>query len=403
MKIYITGEITDKPFEGCYCPDDLKNALEGVNENEPLEVEITSEGGSVFAGIQIANILNRWKGGVTTHAVGFVASIATVILMAGKKMVVDSNCFCLIHLPWSVVQGNKNDLEKEIDALEKCKHAMMSYYMRHSKVSAEEIEKCLENETWLLGSEFAELFDVEILESDETLDIAAKFDLSKYKNIPTRILNMKNKEEIVKADAKPIEEEEKKEEVVEETKEEPSTEEKKEETSTSEEPVEEKQEEPVEEKQEETSEEEETIKQYEEKIAELEAKIAELEEELEKQKEVKPDEETVSKAECEKRVSGMQASMQKQINDFKNQLQAKDEELTKAKADITRLTSDLEKSNGELSTVTSALEEKTKALDMLNANVNSKADELPTMTEGLAKCSTPAEKVAFLKSGKYIR
>ena len=306
MKIYITGEITDKPFEGCYCPDDLKNTLEGVNENEPLEVEITSEGGSVFAGIQIANILNRWKGEVTTHAVGFVASIATVILMAGKKIVVDSNCFCLIHLPWSVVQGNKNDLEKEIDALEKCKHAMMSYYMRHSKVSAEEIEKCLENETWLLGDEFAELFDVEILESDETLDIAAKFDLSKYKNIPTRILNMKNNEEIVKADAKPIEEEEKKEEVVEETKEETST---TEETSTEEKKEEE---EPVEEKQEETSEEEEeTIKQYEEKIAELEARIAELEEELEKQKEVKPDEEkkeeeeTVSKAECEKRVSGM--------------------------------------------------------------------------------------------------
>ena len=317
MKIYITGEITDKPFEGCYCPDDLKNTLEGVNENEPLEVEITSEGGSVFAGLQLSNILNRWKGEVTTHAVGFVASIATVILMAGKKIVVDSNCFCLIHLPWSVVQGNKNDLEKEIDALEKCKHAMMSYYMRHSKVSAEEIEKCLENETWLLGDEFAELFDVEILESDETLDIAAKFDLSKYKNIPTRILNMKNNEEIVKADAKPIEEEEKKEEVVEETKEETSTTEETstEEPSTEETSTEEKkeEEEPVEEKQEETSEEEkETIKQYEEKIAELEARIAELEEELEKQKEVKPDEEDdsakgeiITKAECEKRVSGM--------------------------------------------------------------------------------------------------
>jgi hypothetical protein len=241
--------------------------------------------------------------------------------MAGKKIVVDSNCFCLIHLPWSVVQGNKNDLEKEIDALEKCKHAMMSYYMRHSKVSAEEIEKCLENETWLLGDEFAELFDVEVLESDETLDIAAKFDLSKYKNIPTRILNMKNNEEIVKADAKPVNEEEeqkKEEEVVEETKEETSTSEE----TTTEEPVEEKQEEPSEEKpseEEEKKEEEETIKQYEEKIAELEAKIAELEksneeleEELEKQKEVKPDEEDdsakgeiITKAECEKRVSGM--------------------------------------------------------------------------------------------------
>jgi ATP-dependent protease ClpP protease subunit len=43
----------------CFCPQDLKGLLEGVDENEPLEVEITSEGGSVFAGIQIANMLAR--------------------------------------------------------------------------------------------------------------------------------------------------------------------------------------------------------------------------------------------------------------------------------------------------------------------------------------------------------
>ena len=103
MKIQIVGEITDKPFDGCFCPQDLKELLEGVKQDEPLEVEITSEGGSVFAGVQIANMLARWKGNVTTHGVGFVASIATVIMMAGKKVVVDDNCFCLIHLPWTCV------------------------------------------------------------------------------------------------------------------------------------------------------------------------------------------------------------------------------------------------------------------------------------------------------------
>ena len=52
MKIQIDGEITDMPsFGECFCPTDLKNLLEEVPENEPLEVEITSEGGSVFAGI----------------------------------------------------------------------------------------------------------------------------------------------------------------------------------------------------------------------------------------------------------------------------------------------------------------------------------------------------------------
>lgn len=51
----------------------------------------------------------------------------------------------------------------------------------------------------------------------------------------------------------------------------------------------------------------------------------------------------------------------------------------------------------------SAFEEKQQALAKLNANVNAQAEELPTMNDGLAKCATPAERVAFLKSGRYVR
>jgi len=167
MKIQITGEITDTHYDGCFCPQDLKDILSGVDENESLEVEITSEGGSVFAGIQLANMLARWKGNVVTHGVGFVASIATIILMAGKRVSVDENCFCLIHLPWTLVQGNANDLNKEIENLEKCKHAMMSYYMRHAIVDAQTIEDYLAEESWFLGSELASIFNVEVLPCDE--------------------------------------------------------------------------------------------------------------------------------------------------------------------------------------------------------------------------------------------
>ena len=79
-----------------------------------------------------------------------------------------------------------------------------------------------------------------------------------------------------------------------------------------------------------------------------------------------------------------------------------DEELTKAMALVTSLTDDLKNSTDELLKMTSAFEEKTKALDMLNANVNAHAEELPTLEEGLAKCASPSEKVAFLNSGRYI-
>ena len=310
MKIQIQGEITDQHYEGCFCPQDLKDILDGLDANEPLEVEITSEGGSVFAGIQIANMLARWKGEVTTHAVGFVASIATVILMAGKRVVVDSNCFCLIHLPWTMVQGNANDLNKEIENLEKCKHAMMSFYMKKAIVPAQTIEDYLADESWFLGEELAQIFNVEVLQNDEQLDIAAKVDLSKYKNIPERILNMKNK-----AEETPVEQEVK-EEIIEEVVE------KQEETLT---PAEEKKVEEVVEEitNEETT--EKTVEEREKEIEELKSRVAELEAENAELKakcgeekaedasqdetEVVEEEETITKAEADKRVSGMQASM----------------------------------------------------------------------------------------------
>ena len=297
MKIQITGEIVDAPFMGeCFCPQDLKGLLEGVDENEPLEVEITSEGGSVFAGIQIANMLARHKGQVTTHGVGLVASIATVILMAGKKVVVDENCFLLLHNPWTMVQGNANDLEKEIDALNKCKTAMMGYYKKHSKIGEEELTQILDNETWFLGTEFADIFD-------------AKFDLTKFKTLP-RGLKMKNENGL------PIEEEEKKttEEVVEE--------EKKDET-----PVEEITEEVIEETKEETTEEtgsdEPDVEELKKKIEELTKENEELKSQLaecqkeekaeevveEEEKVEQEDDEVLNKAQVQARISGIQSSM----------------------------------------------------------------------------------------------
>lgn len=373
----------------------MKDVLSGVDENETLEVEITSEGGSVFAGIQIANMLARWKGEVVTHGVGFVASIATVIMMAGKRVSVDENCFCLIHLPWTMVQGNANDLNKEIENLEKCKHAMMSYYMRHATVDAQTIEDYLAEESWFLGSELADIFNVEVLPCDKQLDIAAKFDLTKYKKLP-RGLKMENKAENTPVEVAEAAEAEVKNEMVEEVTEQ---------TELAEEVVEEKAEE--EKAEEEVAEGEMSVEELKNEIEPLKARIAELENE---NAQLKAGEETVTKAEADKRVSGMQSKMQSQVNaistelnNFKSQLQAKEEELVSAKAEITSLKTALEKSEGELSAMASTLEEKTKALDKLNANVNAHAEELPTMEEGLAKCASPAEKVAFLKSGKYVR
>ena len=350
MKIFITGEIVSTKTEGCFSPIDLKEKLESVGKNEPLEVEITSEGGSVFAGVQIANMLARHQGMVTTHAVGICASIATIILMAGDKVAVDDNCFCMIHRPWSCVEGNADDMTKEIDALHKCETAMIGYYMKWSNVDKSTLQKYLADETWFLGEEFAKVFKCNVVPSDKEFNIAAKFKKCKYayRNVP-KGLSMEEKEKKTKEEIEQLE-----------TAEEPAVEEKKVEPA-------------VEENKDEDIDEEETIEQLKTRILELEAKLAQYEKE-EDDKEY-TEEETVTKEECEKRVSGMQAKMQRKINDFVNQLKVRDEELAKAKAEAISLQNELEKSSNELSKMTSALVEKENALAMLNASVNARPVE----------------------------
>ena len=110
-----------------------------------------------------------------------------------------------------------------------------------------------------------------------------------------------------------------------------------------------------------------------------------------------------------KQMNDLKKEYEAKIEDFKNQLSTKVKELIDAQAKITSLEDSVEtfkKDNGELSEKISALlsdvEEKTSALAKLNASVNTPV-EMPTMSDGLAKCKTPAEKVAFLMSGKYVR
>lgn len=71
-----------------------------------------------------------------------------------------------------------------------------------------------------------------------------------------------------------------------------------------------------------------------------------------------------------KKMDAMKKDYEARIADFEVQMKAKDEELAKCKAEATSLVEKLEKSAKELSEVTSALAEKSNALDALNAGVN---------------------------------
>ena len=400
-KFYLNGDIVDNGDEWncpCVSPNMLKEFIDGLTENEDIEIEITSFGGSCTAGNAMVSMLRSASANghrTIAHVVSIAASMASVVACACNELIIDSNAFMMVHLPYTSVEGNYEQIRKEADTLELFTKSLVSVYRSKFNLTDEEIIALLQAETWILGDD-AETYGLKctINKVDGELKVAASCKYG-YKNIPRGLKKMEEKtiEEIVKTGDEALET------LKEVVKEEPV------------EPVEKKieeVEEPIEEPKKEEDEDE-VLKNDEalEKLAECEKKIEELTKENEELKcklaEMEtPEEEKVTKKECEKRVSGMQASMQKQINEHLNQLKAKDEEIRTVRAELSSLNSKLEEATKELAEKSSALVEKENALAMLNAGVNAPCEELPTMKDGLAKCATPKDKVEFLKSGKYV-
>ena len=352
MKITIDSEITEQTSF------DFIQQTSQLADGESLEVEITSEGGSVTSGNVIVSKLRELsKSGhkTTAHVVSIAASMASVIACACDELILDSNAFLMIHCVWTCVQGNANELRKEADTLDLFTKSLISVYRTKFNKSDDEIMSMLEAETWILGEQ-AKDYGLNCIVNDigSEIRIAAKCDLSKFKNIP-------------KAFA--MEKEEKKPEQVEETKK--LEEENKEKVEEALEEVEKT------EQTEGTEEQKPTYEELEQKIQELEEKIRELEKPEEEETQEQPEEEMVTVDECQKRVSGMQAKMQLHVNDLMGQLKAKDKELIDANAKVISLTSELESKAKELSEKASALAEKENALATLNAGVN----KMPTKSQ----------------------
>ena len=83
-------------------PEAVKNFLDGV-KGKDLNIHINSGGGSVFAGITIYNMLKNHSGFKTVYIDGLAASIASVIALAGDKVVMRTGSSLMILIQYKSV------------------------------------------------------------------------------------------------------------------------------------------------------------------------------------------------------------------------------------------------------------------------------------------------------------
>lgn len=185
--LQLYGEIADSSWWGDeVTPKNFKGELDALGNISVLNVYINSPGGDVFAGQAIHSMLKRHKAQVNVYVDGLAASIASVIAMAGDKVIMPSNAMMMIHDPWTIAAGNAQDFRKMADDLDKIKESLVAAYLgKATNLDEATISEMMGEEKWLTAQEAVEYGFAD--EVEEAKDYAASLKgryLSFYKNIP---------------------------------------------------------------------------------------------------------------------------------------------------------------------------------------------------------------------------
>lgn len=165
---------------------DFKKELDEIGDVQTLNIYINSPGGSVFEGMAIYNQLKRHKAHKNVYVDGIAASIASVIALAGDRIVIPKNAFFMIHLPWAITWGSAAEFRRMADALDTIEDGILNVYEGHSSLTRDEIKQMMTDETWMTGEEaLAHGFADELGEEVQIAASIAQNEVwQKFKNAP---------------------------------------------------------------------------------------------------------------------------------------------------------------------------------------------------------------------------
>lgn len=166
-ELIIEGEISSETWWGDEStPKALRDELK--KHTGDLTVSLNSGGGDVFAGVSMYNALRGYDGTVIVRVDGLAASIASIIAMAGDKIIMSPGSMMMIHKPWTLAVGNSAELDKVKDVLNSIEQSMLPIYTARTGKSEEEISALLESETWMTAEQAVEMgFADELVEAKE--------------------------------------------------------------------------------------------------------------------------------------------------------------------------------------------------------------------------------------------
>lgn len=155
--IYISGQIGDFDDAKGINLVDVIGQVKAQPKATAYTVHINSEGGIVDVGLDIFNYLRSLKKPIATVGSGMVASIATVIFLAGDERKVQEGTKFMIHMPWGSAEGNAEEIKGYARLLEGYEKKLINFYKKELRLQDEAIRPLLREETWLSQDQLSSL------------------------------------------------------------------------------------------------------------------------------------------------------------------------------------------------------------------------------------------------------
>ena len=146
--LFLNGTIAEESwFDDDVTPQLFKDEL--MAGSGDITVWINSPGGDCVAAAQIYNMLMDYRGSVTVKIDGIAASAASVIAMAGTRVLVSPVSMLMIHNPATMAMGDAAEMQKAIAMLDEVKESIINAYEIKTGMSRAKLSHLMDAETWM--------------------------------------------------------------------------------------------------------------------------------------------------------------------------------------------------------------------------------------------------------------
>ena len=184
----LNGTIAEESWFGDeVTPQIFKSEL--MSGDGPITVWINSPGGDCIAASQIYTMLKEYKNTVTVKIDGIAASAASVIAMAGDKILMSPTSLMMIHNPSMIAAGDHRDMAKAIEVLEEVKESIINAYQLRTGQTRTVLSHMMDEETWMNAKKAIELKFADGMLEDKVLTDEMSGYLFSSRSVENSLLN----------------------------------------------------------------------------------------------------------------------------------------------------------------------------------------------------------------------